>query len=308
MQLQYMLSSLLAVVALMLPAYAPAASLVGDPRTMPTEVEVAGFEAAVRRYGGTGLENLYGPGCGQRLRPLLTGGRKATCVVKYSASLDQPLELPAVLVFQPNHHYWGSQTPASPPRERGIYLYRFSGGVLVPDRLGAYRTSHPEQGRLVVRPSQVVSWSVVVSNDERSPGHESVPFIESLITPAGTRIFHCKVHGFRCDPPKVTQSNQWGLCEGLTKTYDNRGALARTSAYPHDPLPGTGCEASAIIVGEQSWETMFRRSVSPPQGTTTFTSIGNSWQIQDSDPPGVYRIEVRISGQLIGALDFEVQR
>jgi hypothetical protein len=55
-------------------------------------------------------------------------------------------------------------------------------------------------------------------------------------------------------------------------------------------------------------ETMFRRSAAPPQGVATFTSIGNAWQIQDSDPPGSYRIEVRISGQLIGALDFEVRR
>ena len=83
----------------------------------------------MRKYGSTGLENLYGPGCSQRLRALLTGGRKATCVVKYSASLDQPLELPAVPVFQPNHHYWGSQTPASPPRERGTTWSKVSSGA-----------------------------------------------------------------------------------------------------------------------------------------------------------------------------------
>ena len=284
-------------------------SLYSDSRTTPTEAEIADFEAAVRRYGGTGRENLRGPGCGYRLRAMTLGGsRKATCVISYSASLDQPLELPAVLMFQPNHHHWGTQTPVNPPRERGLYLYRFSAGVLVPHRLGAYRISPPDQGRLRVRPSQVVSWNLVLSNDERSPGHESLPYTESLITPEGTRIFHCKVHGLRCDPLTVSQRNQWGLCEGRVKTRDGRGATASTSVTPHDPLPGTGCEASAIIPRDQAMETMFRRSAAPPQGSATFTSIGNAWQIQDSDPPGAYRIEVRISGQLIGALDFEVPR
>lgn len=297
-----------AAVSITTPAIA-SISLSADPRTTPTEAEVADFEAAVRRYGGTMMENLRGPGCGNRLRAMtLGGGRKATCVVNYSASLDQPLELPAVLMFQPNHHYWGTQTPLTPPRERGLYLYRFSAGVLAPHRLGAYRISHPEGGRLRVRPSQVVSWNLVLSNDERSPGHESLPYTESLITPEGTRIFHCKVHGFRCDPLTVSQRNQWGLCEGLVKTWDGRGAKRGTSAAPHHPLPGTGCEASAIIPRDQAMETMFRRSAAPPQGSATFTSIGNAWQIQDSDPPGSYRIEVRISGQLIGALDFEVRR
>jgi hypothetical protein len=298
---------LAATVGIASPASA-SVSLTFDPHTTPTEAEIADFEAAVRRYGGTGLENLRGY-CGSRLRAVrINGGRRATCVVNYSPSLDQPLELPAVLMFQPNHHYWGNRTPITPPRERGIYLYRFGAGVLVPGRLGAYGISQPDGGRLRVRPSQVVSWNLVLSNDERSTGHESLPYTESLITPEGTRIFHCKVHGFRCDPLTVSQHNQWGLCEGLVKTRDGLGATLRTSATPHDPLPGTGCEASAIIRGAESTETMFRRFVTPRQGAATFTSIGNSWQIQDSDPPGVYRIEVRISGQLIGALDFEVQR
>lgn len=310
MSLSSMLRALLLLVASVGIA-SPASATVSinfDPHTTPTEAEIADFEAAVRRYGGTGLENLRGY-CGSRLRATrISGGQRATCVVNYSPSLDRPLELPAVLMFQPKHHYWGMQTPVTPPRERGIYLYRFGAGVLVPGPLGAYRISHPNEGRLRVRPSQVVSWNLVLSNDERSTGHESLPYTESLITPEGTRIFHCKMHGWRCDPLTVSQRNQWGLCEGLVKTRDGLGATVRTSDKPHDPLPGTGCEASAIIRGAESTETMFLRFASPPLGTATFTSIGNAWQIQDSDPPGVYRIEVRISGQLIGALDFEVQR
>ena len=311
MHLSRVLATTLSIITLLAMPLARAASLYHDPNRTPSVEEMLAFEAAVQRYGGTGLENLLGHGCSSRHKAqrvvTKNGSGVATCVVAYSPSLDQPLELPAIFVFQPKHDYWGTQERPTPPRQRGIYLYRFSAGVLEPGRHGAYRITAEGRSRIPVRASQVVAWNAILSNDERTQGHESLPYTETLITPAGARIFHCKVWG-RCDPLKVSQRDSWGLCEGRTRVVDNVGATSKTPQVPHQPMPGTGCEARSIVTGESVWETQFQRFVTPPQGTATFTSMGNSWQIQDTDPPGSYRIEVRISGQLIGALDFEVQR
>ena len=43
-------------------------------------------------------------------------------------------------------------------------------------------------------------------------------------------------------------------------------------------------------------------------GEAGISSMGNQWVIEEKDQAGNYRIEIRLSGKLIGALDFEVQK
>jgi hypothetical protein len=279
------------------------------------------FEAAVVRYGGRAFENLTGNGCKDRLRShghIDTLGRRSAealpgtspmrCAVKYAPSLDEAPELPAILFFDdaPEDYYERRGTDMPSTKRRGVYLYRFDSGVLRQGSNGRYGIVPAGRDPVVVRASDVVSWGLIISNVERDAPHASIPFIETLITPDATAIYHCKV--FRaCDPVRVTGAS-YGLCDGRTKTFDGRGGLSTTSAKPHDPLRTKGCEAQAIVAGADRVETSFLRWKPLGQERSSVGSIGNSWTIEGSDPPGAYRIEVRISGQLVGALDFEVRR
>lgn len=276
------------------------------------------FERAVILYGGPTQENLVGRACGYRnaaRAPNFAIGREGPkaddvlCRVAHSERLDQPLtRFPVVFHYPRSHRNYGAQAQR-PMDMRGAYIYRFEAGRLENDGRGVFRRASVESGtRLRVRSGDVVSWSAVVSNLENESPHDSIPFQEILVTPQGTRIHHCLRMALNGCDPLNPRAAQFGLCEGRVKTQDGMGRQRDTSVRYFEPLRDTYCEAAAIIDEGDRWRTVFERFQRMPQGLGSIAGMGNQWVIEDRDPPGPYRIEVRLSGRVVGALDFEVVR
>lgn len=273
------------------------------------------FERAVILYGGLSQENLVGNACsyhGAERAPFFGSGERnvaAQCRVKHADRLDQPLERwPVVFQYSRSHRYYG-RDPQRPEDGRGVYLYRFDAGKLQQRGDGVFSLAPRAAGRpLAVRAGDVVVWSAIVSNLENDAPHDTIAFQEVLVTPNGTRIHHCLTQALNgCDPlnPKAAQ---FGLCDGRVKAYDGKGAQSHTSARHFTPMTDSGCQAMAVIDDGDVRRTVFRRFQAMPQGEASIRSLGNQWVVEDQDPPGAYRIEVRLSGRLVGALDFEVTR
>jgi len=270
------------------------------------------FERAVTLYGGSNEENLVGLGCANKYskhRPNMDNKIKTDCRVKYAPRLDNAFtKFPVVLQFKRTHHYYGQQQP-KPQDTHGVYIYRFDSGKLENKGNGVFRLATENTTRRIqVRTGEVVSWSLIISNLENELPHEKIPYKEILITPLTARIHHCsKYEPDNCDPLKI-KNVSWGLCEGRVKQQQDGKKSMHTSYSYFEPMTDTFCHAEAIIDGESFRSTIFARAKGMGQGPHSFRSIGNQWVIEDNDPAGAYRIEVRISGKLVGALDFEVVR
>lgn len=276
------------------------------------------FERAALLYGGHSMENLDGKGCGHRLsvrRPVPPSSAPTLledpwrCRLKFSPDLDVPFQQFPVAMFYDRRGWNGGAPPPRAQDMRGVYIYRFDAGKLVNEGSDVFRTQSAEPGAMLkVRAGEVVTWSMILSNVEYDAPHYSVPLREILVTPVSTRIHHCLVHGLNgCDPLNVRVAN-FGLCEGKTRLFDGKGGLSATSTSHFQPLAGTQCEAIALIDDGDRWLSIFHRFHPMPQGLASVASAGNSWQIEAADPPGAYRIDVRVSGKLVGQLAFEVVR
>lgn len=275
------------------------------------------FERAVLLYAGAGEENLLGLACGHRnrLTPPNFGDHRDSpkedrlCRVTHADRLDQPFRrFPVVFHYLRSHRYYGAQ-PQRPQDQRGVYIYRFEAGKLENVGQGVFRRmSAAPDTRVPVRAGDVVSWSAIVSNLENESPHDSVPFQEFLITPRGTLIHHCSLWALNGCDPLNPRAATFGLCAGRVKTHDAKGGRPNTSMSFFEPMRDTHCEAAAIVDDGDRWQTVFKRFQRMPQGLGSITTMGNQWVIEDADPPGRYRIEVRLSGRVVGALDFEVLR
>lgn len=276
------------------------------------------FERAAVLYGGGSIENLEGRGCGHRLyvaRPAPPSSAPTNlqdpwrCRLKFSPDLDVPFQQFPVAMFFDRRAFNGASPPPRPQDMRGVYIYRFDAGKLVNDGSDIFRTQSAEPGAVLkVRAGEVVTWSMIVSNVEYDAPHDSIPLREILVTPVATRIHHCSVSALNgCDPLNVRAAS-FGLCDGRVRLFDGRGGLQTTSTSHFQPMGGTRCEAIALIDDGDRWLSVFHRFHRMPQGLGSVASAGNSWQIEPADPPGAYRIDVRLSGKLVGQLVFEVVR
>ena len=272
------------------------------------------FERAVILYGGQNQENLVGRACRSRnsiKAPYYGANTKKEdliCRVKYATRLDEPFtQFPVVFQYKRNSNDFGTREQR-PQDSRGVYLYRFEAGRLENKGNDVFQLIVEERGKkIVVRMGDVVSWSAIVSNIENDSPNDSITYQEIILTPKETRIHHCAFLALGgCDPIRV-KSAQFGLCDGRVKEFDGRGALRNTSQTYFVPMLGTFCEANAIIEELNFSRTVFLRH-HQMLGEASISSMGNQWVIEEKDQAGNYRIEIRLSGKLIGALDFEVQK
>ena len=270
------------------------------------------FERAVLLYGGQNLENLVGKACHNRNSQTVgqnTKNKDFNCRVKYAARLDQPFtQFPVVFQYKRTNNLFGAQEQR-PQDSRGVYIYRFEAGQLENKGNDVFHLTVAERSKkIVVRMGDIVSWSALVSNIENDVSSDSITYQEIILTPKETRIFHCALQALGgCDPIKV-RSAQFGLCEGRVKKFDGLGALGNTSNTYFVPMTDTYCQAKAIVEELNFRRTIFLRHHPMPQGEASISSIGNQWVIEEKDQAGDYRIEIRLSGKLVGALDFEVQK
>jgi hypothetical protein len=270
------------------------------------------FERAVTLYGGSNEENLEGWGCRNKYdkhRPNMDTKYKTECRIKYASRLNNSFsKFPVILHFKRTHHYYGQQ-PLKAQDTHGVYIYRFDSGKLENKGDGVFRLATENTNkRIQVRTGEVVSWSLIISNLENIESHEKIPYKEVIITPLTAKIHHCsKYEPDNCDHLNIKKAS-WGLCEGRVKQQQDGKKSMDTSYRFFEPMTDTFCHAEAIIDDESFRSTIFARAKGMGLEPHSIRSIGNQWVIEDNDPAGAYRIEVRISGKLVGALDFEVVR